>query len=55
MRGCYDVVGVDECPSAAGQGRLARVHDRRHPRVLVHARVGPVDDSPAPTVGLAAH
>ena len=50
-----DVVGVDECPSAAGQGRLARVHERRHPGVLVHTRVGTVDDPAAATAGLAAH
>ena len=55
VRGCDDVVGVDECPSAAGQGRLARVHERRHPGVLVHTRVGAVDDPAAATAGLAAH
>ena len=50
-----DVVGVDERPSAAGHGRLARVHDGRHPRPLVHARVDARDDPPAPRVGLPAH
>ena len=55
MSGGYDVVCADECPPAAGQWRLTRVHDGRHPGVLVHAGVGAVDYPTAPTVGSAAH
>ena len=54
MGGGDDVVCVDERPSAAGLRRLPRVHDRRHPRELVHRRVAPVYDPPASSVGLAA-
>ena len=55
VSGGYDVVCADECPPAAGQWRLTRVHDGRHPGVLVHAGVGAVDYPTAPTVGSAAH
>ena len=55
VSGGDDGVGADERPAAAGQRRLPRVHDRRHPGELVDAGVPPRDDPPSATARLTAH
>ena len=56
VSGGDDVLGADERPAAAGQRRLPRVHNRRHPGELARAGVPTLDDPPlAATAGLTAH